>query len=116
MQREPEKRRAVAGRASDDSSRTAGQRRPAAPLGEDPGSDADAACRRIADYLLDLAREGEVEPALGSLIEALDRGMRDFEVDARVRAQHIIDKLQERRIAARGHRAAGQGCDPYYWG
>lgn len=116
MQREPEKRRALAGRASGDSSRTAGQRRSAGPLGEAPGSDAEAACRRIADYLLDLAREGEVEPALGSLIEALDRGMRDLEVDARVRAQHIIDKLQEKRIAARGHRAAGQGCDPYFWG
>ena len=116
MQREPEKRQTTAGRSSGDPTRAGGQRSSLGAIGELPKSDVDAACRRIADYLLELAREGEAEPAIGSLIEALDRGMRDLEVDARVRAQRIHDKLQEKRIASRDHRAAGQGCDPYYWG
>ena len=116
MQRDPEKRRAKVGRSSGDSSRAKGQRSPLGSPGGSPVADAESNCRRIADYLLELAREGEYEPALGSLIEALDRGMRDLEVDARIRAQRIYDELQEKRIAAREHRAVGQGCDPYYWG
>lgn len=116
MQREPEKRRAQSGRSAGDAPRSTGSRVPFATTQGTSAADVESACRRIADYLLELAREGEYEPALGSLIEALDRGMRELEVDARLRAQRIHDKLQERRMAARDLRAVGQGCDPYFWG
>lgn len=116
MQREPEKRRAQTGRSTSVSSRSTGQRMPLGSTQDSSVADVESACRRIADYLLELAREGEYEPALGSLIEALDRGMRELEVDARIRAQRIHDTLQERRITGRDSRAVGQGCDPYFWG
>lgn len=116
MQRQPEKAKFGVGPSPGDVNPPSGQRGPLGATGESTGSDVEATCRRIADYLLDLARDGGAEPALGSLIDALDRGMRELEIDARIRAQRIHDRLQEKRIAARDQRAGGQGCDPYFWG
>ena len=122
MQREPEVRRAEARSSAGDSRRPS--RRSGSPFEETSfdesrglsEADIESNCRRIADYILELAREGDFEPALGSLIEALDRGMRDLETDARIRTQRIVDTLEDSRTSAREWRLRRQGCDPYFWG
>lgn len=79
-------------------------------------ADIEMNCQRIADYLLDLAREDEIEPALDALLDALDTGMKSLERDARLRAERIHEALFRNHIAAQEQRLRGEGVDPYFWG
>lgn len=73
-------------------------------------------CKDIADYLLDLAREGDLEPALGVLVDALDHGIEELEGEARDRAEHVYDSIRQHHIARTGRKMLGEGVDPFFWG
>lgn len=76
----------------------------------------EAECRRVADFLLELARSGEVDAALTLILDALDDGMAELEPRANRRAEKVYQTFFENRITAQERRLQGQGVDPYFWG
>ena len=73
-------------------------------------------CQGIADYLLELAREDELEPALDEIVDALDDGMRQLEGRARRSVEKVHVLLRSgRRSRLASTRMPGE-TDPYFWG
>jgi hypothetical protein len=75
-----------------------------------------ANCEWIASYLLELAQEGNLEPALAAILDALDESMDHVEAQARAEAERIYEAIFENHIEAQERRLRREGCDPYFWG
>ena len=76
----------------------------------------EASCKDIADYLLDLSRGGNLESALGVLVDALDDGIQQLEGEARIRAEHVYLLLHRSHISSVERKRTRSGSDPYFWG
>ncbi len=93
-------------------------RRPPVRTGRATPSDTEveARCRAFAEFLLELAREDRLEPALSVLLDALDEGMDGLDAAAHRRAEHAYDRIFEHHIEAQERRLLRQEVDPYFWG
>jgi hypothetical protein len=82
----------------------------------EPSPEIAAECERVAAFLLQLARRGQVEEALGSILDELDVGMKELDETSRRRAERIYGAVFENHIAAQERRLRREGVDPYFWG
>jgi hypothetical protein len=86
-------------------------------LGEMLGDPAED-CARIAAYLLELARNDELEPAVTAILDGLDEGIDQLERESRERAERMHEALfaHSLRRCMRVDARRQRGVDPYYWG
>ena len=93
-------------------------RNPARPKLEALHPEVERACRRISDYLLELAQEGLARPALERILDQLDEGIDDVDSRARETTEQLHEALFVRHLrwSARADTQHRSRVDPYYWG
>jgi hypothetical protein len=79
-------------------------------------SEVEATCQRIADYLIEVSRDQELEPALHAFLRAFDLKCQRLDPEARARGQKVYERVYERGLTAFEGRSPREGCDPYFWG
>lgn len=80
-------------------------------------SDVEAACRRIAEYLIAVSREERLEPALHEFMRTFDLGRQKLDAASLARTEEIYEAVFRREIdALRERRRHREPCDPHFWG
>ncbi|HKK71279.1 MAG TPA: hypothetical protein VKA86_08675 [Candidatus Krumholzibacteria bacterium] len=79
-------------------------------------SEVEATCQRIADYLIEVSRDQELEPALHAFLRAFDLGCKRLDPEARARSEQVYESVYRHGLAASEGRTPREGCDPYFWG
>lgn len=76
----------------------------------------EAACRRVAEYLLAVSKDPRFEPALHEFMRTLERGRRELDAAARVRSEKIYEAVFRLDVIGSEGRVVRDRCDPYFWG
>ena len=79
-------------------------------------SEVEAACRRIADYLLEISQDRDLEPALHEFLRTFDLGRRRLDPESRARTERVYELIFRHQIGAREGGSVRESCDPHYWG
>lgn len=79
-------------------------------------AEVQATCRRIAEYLVEISRDQELEPALQEFLRTFDARRADLDARARVRCEWVITSILRDGPRTRDGQAVRERYDPYFWG
>lgn len=79
-------------------------------------AEVEATCRRIAEYLISIARDQELEPALQAFVRTFDAKRAELDAAARARSERVTTSFKHHGSLDRDGAAVRERCDPYFWG
>lgn len=79
-------------------------------------SEVEATCRRIAEYLLDVSRDEQLEPALHEFMRVFHQGRSKLDPEARERSEKVYEAVFQHEFVTRERSRMRDRCDPHFWG
>jgi len=79
-------------------------------------AEVEATCRRIAEYLISIASDQELEPALQAFVRTFDSKCAQLDAAARARSERFTKSLSHHGSLDQDGTSVRERCDPYFWG